>query len=192
METISSYILPRNLPIEVKTITDSLLPGNLMTMARSPLPLHVCQQERSWIVSRALTLSGLQDVSIKFFKIEDKTILKIETEQGRILDGVKTFFGMVERIVQLPDIPIKTESAGSKTFITVELKEGIFCDCDVEIIQAPPTESEDDKLSMRILPSYAFLLETYAGRYDILFISSSAHTHRKTVVPKDLVLAWDL
>ena len=112
-----------------------------------PFPLHVCQKDRGWISSWA-TSFGLSDVAMELYRITP-TILKVETEQRRILDGVRGLVGVIQRTVNLPNIPIsiKTETEGSKTIITVELKEGIFCDCSVQL------EREEDELLTRILPS---------------------------------------
>ena len=136
----------------MKSIAGLILPGNMLTT--SPFPFHVCQQNRSWIVSRALTSSWLDDVTLEFSKIKEKTIVKVETEQRRILDRVQGFVGLVQRTVNLPNIPIKTETEGSKTIITVELKEGIFCDCcdTVQLTRGPSLQSDDGELLMRINP----------------------------------------
>ena len=142
VDTIASYILPN----EMKSIASSVLSRNMSPT--SPFPLHVCQQHRSWIISWPLTTSGLDGVAIELYKVRENTILKIETEQGRILHGVQGFVSLIRRAVNLPDIPITTETAGSKTIITLQLKEGIFCDCSVN----PSLESEVDQLTMRIMP----------------------------------------
>ena len=122
----------------------------------SPFPLQVCQQERSWIVTWALTSYWLDDLTIEFSKIKEKTIVKVETEHRGILDGVQGFVGLVQRSVKLPDIlnPIKTETDGSKTIITMELKDGIFCDCSDSVLltQTPALQSEECEL-MRVLPN---------------------------------------
>ena len=72
MESLTSYIWPRSMSLS---------------------PIHVCQQNSSrtaTIIKWALTpFSGLHDVPVEISKREDKTIVKIETQQGRILDGVQ-------------------------------------------------------------------------------------------------------
>ena len=103
----------------------------------------------------------LHDVPMELSKSEDKTIVKIETEQGMILDGVRGLASMAQKTFNLSsDIPIKVETDDKKTIITMELTNWIFCDCDLPPTEALPIEGggeakkddEEEELLERILP----------------------------------------
>ena len=128
-------------------------------------PIQVCQQNISrtgTIIKWALKpFRGLHDVPMEFSKIKDQTIVKIETQQGRIVDGVRGLAGLAQRTFNLSDIPIKVETEETKTIVTMELTNWIFCDCD--LTGALPIEGgadeeeegeEEDELLERILPGY--------------------------------------
>ena len=144
MDSLTSYIWPRNM------VTS---------------PIHVCQQNMSrtgTIMKWALKpFFVLHDVPMEFSKSEDKTIVKIETEQGMILDGVRGLASMAQKTFNLSsDIPIKVETDDKKTIITMELTNWIFCDCDLPPTEALPIEGggeaekddEEEELLERILP----------------------------------------
>merc|ERR1712062_132093 len=128
-------------------------------------PIHVCQQNMSrtgTIMKWALKpFFVLHDVPMEFSKSEDKTIVKIETEQGMILDGVRGLASMAQKTFNLSsDIPIKVETDDKKTIITMEQTNWIFCDCDLPPTEALPIEGggeeekddEEEELLERILP----------------------------------------
>ena len=124
-------------------------------------PIHVCQQNSSkgaTIIKWALKpFIGLCDVPMEICKSGDKTIVKMETQQGRILDGVRGFAGLAQNTFNLTDNPIKVETEDMKTIITMEITNWIFCDCDLQLTGARPEggeegEKNEDEMLMRILP----------------------------------------
>ena len=122
---------------------------------------------------------------------EDKTIVKIETQQGRLLDGVRGFAALAQKTFHLTDIPIKVDTEDTKTIITMEITNWIFCDCDLQLTEALPIEGveeeeeeeeedeESDEMLMRILPE---LSRTTTGKmfekYFIFFFSLRKYFRR--------------
>ena len=144
-------------------------------------PIQVCQQNISrtgTIIKWALKpFRGLHDVPMEFSKIKDQTIVKIETQQGRIVDGVKGMAGFAQKTFNLSDPPVKVETEDTKTIVTMELTNWIFCDCDLQQTEALPKEGdgeeerdygeEEDELLVRLLPGYG---RTTTGKFmDELF-----------------------
>ena len=115
-------------------------------------PIHVCQENRgriSTMMCWALRPFGLFDIPMEVTKHGEKTIVKIETEQSRIVDGVKCFSNFSQKTFKAY-IPVKIETEGSKSIIIMELTNWMFCDCDYkkseqfhfELIE----EEEEEKL----------------------------------------------
>ena len=97
----------------------------------------------------ALRPFGLHNIPMDVTKTEGKTTVKIETEQTRIVDGVKRLAGLFSFQT---DIPVKIETEGAKSVITMELTKWIFCDCDFkknkqfkELIEREDEEDEEDE-----------------------------------------------
>ena len=113
-------------------------------------PIHVCQQNSgrtATIIKWALKpFIGLCDASLmEISKSEDKTIVKMETQQGSIVDGVRGFAGLAQNTFNLTDIPIKVETEDTKTIITMELTNWIFCDCDLQLTGALSIEGGEEE-----------------------------------------------
>ena len=129
-------------------------------------PIHVCQQNTcrtGTILKWALKpFVGLHEVPMEVSKSEDKIIVRIETQQGRIMDGVKGMAGFAQKTFNLSDPPVKVETEDTKTIVTMELTNWIFCDCDLQQTEALPKEGdgeeerdyeeEEDELLVRLLP----------------------------------------
>ena len=141
------------------SLTSYIWPPNMISS-----PIHVCQQNTSRtgnIIKWALRpFFDLQHVPMEVSKSEDKTIVKIETQRGRIVDGVQCFAGLAQKTLNLPGNPLKIEMEDTKTIITMELKNWIFCDCDLPLTDPLPVKGEDEadeeedeeEMLMRILP----------------------------------------
>jgi len=87
-------------------------------------------------------------------KTEEKTIVKIETEQTRIVDGVKRLASLFNFQT---DVPFKIEKDGARSIVTMELTKWIFCDCDFkknkqlpELTEEGTEDEEDEELFKKI------------------------------------------
>ena len=109
--------------------------------------IHLCEEHRSptsTILSWALAPFRLNHIPLQVCKNDERTLLTIETEQRRIVEACKTLAGLAQRTFCLPaDIPVKIETEGTKSVISMELTNWTFCDCEDENIdQLHPEQQE--------------------------------------------------
>ena len=123
----------------MESLTSYMWPSN----SQSTEPIHVCQENRSrtsTIMCWALRPFGLHNIPLDVSKTEEKTIVKIETEQTRIVDGVKRLASLFNFQTE---VPFKIETDGARSIITMELTKWIFCDCDFKKNKQLPKLTEE-------------------------------------------------
>ena len=119
------------------SIASYIWPSSSLTKGLTGLPVHVCQEQRGRIPSLmcwVLSPFGLSNIPMEVTIRNEKTAIKIVSDQSRIVDGVISFCDFSKKLFRM-NIPLKIETEGSKTVMTMEVTNWMFCDCDYKKAQ---------------------------------------------------------
>ena len=101
------------------------------------IPIHVCGHSIATLPTRvvgwALKPFGFQEIPVKVFKEDNKTIIQIETGKEWLVYECGQMWGWALRPFRITEnLPVKVFRDGSKSIIQIEAVDGIFCDCNLE------------------------------------------------------------
>ena len=102
------------------------------------IPIHVCGHSIATLPTRvfgwagwALRPLGFQEIPVKVFKVDGKTVIQIETGKEWMVYECGQMAGWAMKPFRFADkFPVKIIRDGAKSIIQIEAVEGIFCDCN--------------------------------------------------------------